>query len=77
MNYSPPKKPTNLSVSEPLLSEAKALKINLSATFERALTEEVRKQKRLRWRQENKEAVQEANDFAKRNGLFAAKHRVF
>lgn len=77
MNYSPPKKPTNLSVSEPLLHEAKALKINLSATFEAALEVEVRKQKQLRWQQENQEAVREANAFAERNGLFATKYRVF
>ncbi len=77
MNYSAPKKPTNLSVREPLLREAKALKINLSATFEAALEEEVRKQKQLRWQRENQEAVQEVNEFAERNGLFAAKYRVF
>lgn len=77
MNYQTPKKATNLSVSEPLLQEAKALKINLSATFEAALTEEVRKQKQQRWQQENKQAIQEANKFVNQHGLFAAKHRVF
>ena len=77
MNYQAPKKATDLSVSEPLLQEAKALKINLSATFEAALVEEVRKQKQQRWQQENKQAIQEANSYVTEHGLFAAKHRVF
>ena len=36
-NTNAPKKPTNLSVNSDLLNEAKALKLNLSATFEIAL----------------------------------------
>lgn len=77
MNYQAPKKATNLSVSEPLLQEAKALKINLSATFEAALAEEVRKQKQQHWQQENQQAIDEANTFSQKNGLFGTKHRVF
>jgi len=37
-----PKKPINLSVNSDLLNKAKALKINLSATFEAALLNELK-----------------------------------
>ena len=36
-----PKKATNLSINSDLLSKARAMKINLSATLERALQEKL------------------------------------
>jgi antitoxin CcdA len=71
------KKATNLSINEDLLAEARALKINLSATLEHALMDIVLKEKRKQWLDENKNAIQACNDLANSCGLFADKHRTF
>jgi len=72
-----PKKPANLSVNSDLLNEAKALKINLSATLESALINEVKAARRDFWLAENKEAIAACNKLADSHGLFADKHRIF
>ena len=71
-----PKKATNLSINSSLLSEARNLKVNLSATLERALEEEVRQSKRKQWLEENKQAIENCNRLAA-GGLFSDKHRGF
>lgn len=71
-----PKKATNLSINSSLLAEARSLKVNLSATLERALEEEVRENKRKKWREDNKHAIENCNRLADQ-GLFADKHRSF
>jgi antitoxin CcdA len=76
-NANAPKKPTNLSVNSDLLNQAKALKINLSATFEAALLIELKAARRDLWLAENKEAIDACNKLAETHGLFADKHRVF
>ncbi|WP_019528546.1 type II toxin-antitoxin system CcdA family antitoxin [Dasania marina] len=72
-----PKKATNLSINKDLLAEARALKINLSATLEQALTEKVRKERRKQWLEDNKQAIETCNELTEQNGLFADKHRIF
>ena len=76
-NINAPKKPTNLSVNSDLLYEAKALKINLSATFEAALLNELKAARRDKWVVENKQAIDTCNKLANAHGLFADKHREF
>lgn len=71
-----PKKATNLSINSSLLAEARSLKVNLSATLERALEEEVRQNKRKKWREDNKKAIEHCNQLAD-SGLFSDKHRGF
>jgi antitoxin CcdA len=71
------KKATNLSLNSDLLSKAKALKINLSATLEKSLAEEVRKRKAETWLAENKEAIEASNKFIEKNGLFSDGLRQF
>jgi antitoxin CcdA len=44
-----PIKPANLSINSDLLNEAKALKINLSATLEAALLNELKVARRVKW----------------------------
>lgn len=63
------KRPANLSVDAGLLDEAKALEINLSATFERALEEEVRARKRERWLAENREGIAAYNAWVAGHGV--------
>jgi antitoxin CcdA len=72
-----PKKPANLSINSDLLNEAKSLKINLSATLEAALLNELKTARRDLWLTENKEAIEACNKLAESHGLFADKHRVF
>ncbi len=76
-NTSAPKKSTNLSINSDLLHEAKALKLNLSATFEIALLNELKVARRAKWLAENKQAIDNCNKLANTQGLFADKHRVF
>lgn len=71
-----PKKPTNVSINSDLLAKAKRLKLNLSATLESALTEEVRKAQRTQWRETNREAIDAANRLVDENGLFSDCYRT-
>ncbi|MGR5287801.1 type II toxin-antitoxin system CcdA family antitoxin [Vibrio maritimus] len=72
-----PKKATNLSLNSELLSEAKRLNINLSATMEKALEQEVRKRLKAEWLEQNAEAIDACNELTEKHGLFSDSHRVF
>jgi len=72
-----PKKSANLSINSDLLNKARDLKINLSATLEQALLEQVKKAAREIWLRENKKALETLNDFADENDLFSDAYRKF
>ncbi|MEX1196391.1 MAG: type II toxin-antitoxin system CcdA family antitoxin [Pseudohongiellaceae bacterium] len=76
-NAKAPKKPTNVSINSDLLSQARNLKINLSATLEQALTEQLREQRRALWRQENASAIQAYNEHVEEHGTFSDSVRKF
>jgi antitoxin CcdA len=71
------KKATNLSINSDLLSKARKLNINLSATLEHALEDELRKAEQANWRKANKKAIDELNALADKNGLFSDAFREF
>ncbi|MGV6857571.1 MAG: type II toxin-antitoxin system CcdA family antitoxin [bacterium] len=71
------KKATNLSINSDLLAKARTLNINLSATLEHALEEEVRKAEQANWRENNKKAIDELNKLADEHGLFSDAYRDF
>lgn len=71
------KKATNLSINSDLLLKARKFKINLSATLERALKDELRKAERNNWLKNNKKAINELNKLANNNGLFSDAYRDF
>lgn len=71
------KKATNLSINSDLLSKARKLNINLSATLEHALEDELRKAERNNWLKDNKKAIDELNKLADKNGLFSDAFRDF
>ncbi|MBL3527059.1 MAG: type II toxin-antitoxin system CcdA family antitoxin [gamma proteobacterium endosymbiont of Lamellibrachia anaximandri] len=71
------KKATNLSINSDLLSKARRLKINLSATLEQALESELRATERENWLKSNKNALDSLNDLAANNGLFSDSYRKF
>lgn len=71
------KKATNLSINSDLLSKARQLNINLSATLEHALEDELRKSERDNWLKTNKTAIDALNGLADKNGLFSEAYREF
>ncbi len=70
-----PKKATNLTINSDLLAKARALKINLSATLEQALIEEVRALQRTEWLKNNSDAIEALNAHSEKNGLFSDSYR--
>lgn len=76
-NSEAPKKPTNVSINSDLLDQARSLKINLSATLERALIEQLREQRRVQWRKENAAAIQAYNEYVAKHGTFSDSVRKF
>ncbi len=72
-----PKKATNLSLNSELLAEAKRLNINLSATMEKALAQEVAVRLQAEWLAQNAESIQAYNELTEKHGLFSDQHRVF
>ena len=71
------KRPTNVSVSGALLDKAKALKINLSATLESALSEAVKARERELWRSANRAAIDAYNRLVDKQGTFGEAARTF
>jgi antitoxin CcdA len=76
-NTNAPKKPTNLTVNSDLLSQAKEMKINLSATLENALADALKTKKQEIWKEENKEAIISYNEHVTEYGLFSDGIRMF
>ncbi|MBM7074589.1 type II toxin-antitoxin system CcdA family antitoxin [Shewanella sp. 202IG2-18] len=76
-NTQAPKKAANLSLNSELLGEAKRLDINLSATMEKALIQEVSKRLKNEWLEQNSEAIDACNTFTETHGMFSDSHRVF
>ncbi len=72
-----PKKSANLSINSDLLKKARGLNINLSATLEHALMQQVKKVAREAWLKENKQALNSLNDLTEENGLFSDSYRNF
>lgn len=76
-NTQAPKKPTNVSINSDLLEKARQLNINLSATLELALAEQLLTQERAQWLRENADAIKAYNQFVETNGTFSDGVRKF
>ena len=72
-----PKRATNLSLNAKVLDAARDLGMNLSATVDALLAEEVRKRYWARWNEDTKEAVAHYNARIAREGLPLARYRTF
>ncbi len=72
-----PKKPTNLSVNSDLLQRTRNMNINLSATLEKALINELSKAEAERWAKDNKKAIKAYNEFIEEHGCFGDEFRSF
>ena len=69
------KKPTHLSVNSDLLARARKMKINLSATLEKALIAEIKNAEKEKWLKRNKKAISALNNLAEQKGLFSDSFR--
>lgn len=74
---SAPKKATNLSINSDLLKKTRSININLSATLELALREELAKSEAEQWKKENKKAINAYNKFVETHGCFGDEFRSF
>ena len=71
------KKPTNLSLDLDLLTEARAIGVNLSQAAELGVKQAVSAAKAERWKEENAEALQSSNAWVEQNGLPLEHYRNF
>ena len=72
-----PKRATNLTLNARVLDLARELNINLSATVDRLLAEEVRKRYHAHWTARNKDAIDEYNARIEQDGSFSERYRNF
>ena len=72
-----PKKPTNLSLDQDLLSEARSFGVNLSQAAEVGLRRAVKDAKAAAWKRENAKALEASNAWVDQHGLPLEKHRPF
>ena len=71
------RRPTNVTLPEPLVAEARTLKVNVSQACERGLEREVRRCREKAWIEENKAAFEAWNDYVETHGLPLAEYRQF
>jgi antitoxin CcdA len=60
-----------VSIRSDLLDASRQAGVNLSATLERALAEELADVQRVRWREENREAIDAYNEYVNAHGTFS------
>ena len=71
------KRATNVRVRSDILAAAREAGVNLSATLERALMEELAEARRKKWRQENCGAIAAYNEHVEKHGMFSDDVRSF
>ena len=70
-----PKRATNVSVRQDLLDAAREAGLNLSATLERALIEELAAARRRQWIEENLVAIAAYNEHVDKYGVLSDHER--
>lgn len=73
----PGSKPTNLSLDNTLLKEARERGINTSRSAEAGIAEAVKRRGQQQWLEENADALASSNAYVDANGLPLARHRQF
>ncbi|AZV19614.1 MAG: post-segregation antitoxin CcdA [Mesorhizobium sp.] len=73
----PQRQSVNTSIDSRLISDAKALGINISRAAEEGIAKAISAEKTRRWQEENKEAIDSSNEYVRHNGLPLAKQRPF
>jgi antitoxin CcdA len=72
-----PKRATNVSLSDPLITEAKLLGINLSQAAENGIAQAIKDKKTEQWLIENRESLEGWNAYIEKHGLPLARYRQF
>jgi antitoxin CcdA len=72
-----PKKAVNVSIPADLLSAARAEAINLSATLETAIEQELRNRRRQKWLERNAAGISAYNLDVEAHGVFSDGLRSF
>ena len=73
----PQRKPTNIKLDVALLTEAKALGINICRTAEQGLRQAVAERRAELWKEENQAAIDASNTYVEQHGVPLASHRKF
>jgi antitoxin CcdA len=71
------RKPTELPLDETLVAEAHELGLDVADAAEAGIAHAVKAEKERRWKIENADAIQAANDYVAKHGLPLAKHRIW
>jgi antitoxin CcdA len=71
------RKPVNVSLDTAIVTEAKALGINVSQACEKGLAAETKRERERQWLIENMEAIEATNRWVEEHGLPLEKYRVF
>ena len=67
----------NLSIEDAVVREARALGVNMSRVAEAAIADAARMERNRRWREENREALEQYAREIERDGLALARYRTF
>ncbi|EUC00603.1 Post-segregation antitoxin CcdA [Rhizobium sp. CF080] len=73
----PARKSTRLSLDANLVSEACALKIDISRAAEEGMAKAIKAEREHLWRLESAEAIRFHNEYVEKHGLPHAKYRQF
>ena len=71
------RKPTNVSIGQALIEEARVLNVNISQAAEAGLKAAVAAKRAELWLQENRQAIESSNAYVAEKGLPLAKYRDF
>lgn len=71
------RRPTNVSISESLLADARALNVNISRAAESGLMQAIAERRASLWLNENRGALESSNAYVENCGLPLAKYRSF
>ena len=71
------RKPTNVTLPDNLVEEARALGVNVSQACERGLVAELRRVRAEEWRRENQAGIDEWNAYVEEHGIPLAEYRQF
>ena len=72
-----PRKAAKVTVNSDLLMKAREPRVNLFATLERALAEQVKARQRELWKQRNQDAIRAYNELVEAHGSFGDEIRSF
>lgn len=76
-DVSAPKRATNVSVNADLLAQARLCGVNLSQALEDALKTRLAEERRRKWLEDNREAIEEYNRHFEKHGLWSDGLRMF